>query len=63
MSDARGRAGIQAYKGHSTYLRGKKIRIDMLQMDPEQPELELKDTEDAAEGATPEGENAAAADR
>ena len=29
MSDARGNGGIQAYKGHSTYQRGRKIRIDI----------------------------------
>ena len=43
MSDARGRGGIQAYGGHSTYIRGKKIRIDVPQAEPEQPELELAD--------------------
>mmetsp|Transcript_39484 Transcript_39484/g.51691 ORF Transcript_39484/g.51691 Transcript_39484/m.51691 type:complete len:100 (+) Transcript_39484:1096-1395(+) len=51
MSDARGHGGIQAYKGHSTYIRGKKIRIDVPQLEPEQPELELGD--DGAEGTTP----------
>jgi len=35
MSDARARGGIQAYKKHSTYLRGKKIRIDIPQSMPE----------------------------
>jgi len=32
MSDAQGRGGIQAYKGHSTCLRGKKIRIDYTEL-------------------------------
>ena len=39
MSDAR-RHGIQAYKGHSKYVRGKKIKIDIPQPEPSQ-ELEL----------------------
>lgn len=29
MSDAGGKGGIQAYKGHSQYVRGRKIRIDV----------------------------------
>ena len=39
MSDAR-RHGIQAYKGHSKYVRGKKIKVDIPQPEPSQ-ELEL----------------------
>lgn len=39
MSDAR-RHGIQAYKGHSKYVRGKKIKIDIPQPEPSQ-ELDL----------------------
>ena len=35
MSDAR-RNGIQAYKGHSKYIRGKKIKVEV-------PQPELKD--------------------
>lgn len=53
MSDAQGGSGIQAYKGHSTYLRGKKIRIDVPQQEPEQPELELEFQAPAPEGSTP----------
>ena len=33
MSDAR-RNGIQAYKGHSRYIRGKKIKVDIPQPEP-----------------------------
>jgi len=40
MSDARGRGGIQAYQRHSTYVRGRKIRIDVPH-EIAQPELEL----------------------
>ena len=39
MSDAR-RNGIQAYKGHSKYIRGKKIKVDIPQPEPQQ-ELDL----------------------
>lgn len=49
MSDARGQGGIQAYQGHSTYVRGRKIRIDVPQPEVAQPELELT-PDDAAEG-------------
>jgi len=59
MSDAQGRGGIQAYKGHSTYLRGKKIRIDVPLTDPEQPELELE----GPAGPAPEGSTPAAPQR
>lgn len=48
MSDARGAGGIQAYKGHSQYVRGKKIRIDVPQPEA-QPELELNDDVTPAE--------------
>ena len=47
MSDARSGGGIQAYQGHSTYLRGRKIRIDIPEPAVQQPELEL------GEDATP----------
>ena len=50
MSDARGRGGIQAYGAHSTYIRGKKIRIDVPQAEPEQPELDL-DTQNGTPAA------------
>lgn len=59
MSDARGNGGIQAYKGHSTYVRGRKIRIDIPQTQPEQPELEL--TPDAEPTLNEDGEPVAAA--
>lgn len=49
MSDARGQGGIQAYQGHSTYVRGRKIRIDVPQPEVAQPELELT-PDDGAEG-------------
>lgn len=44
LSDARGNGGIQAYKGHSQYVRGKKIRIDVPVADGVTPDaLELND--------------------
>lgn len=51
MSDARGNGGIQAYKGHSKYVRGRKIRIDVPHEDVTQGDLEITDdqpTENAA---------------
>lgn len=54
LSDARGNGGIQAYKGHSQYVRGRKIRIDVPLPEIEQPELELKDEEEKETPATPE---------
>ena len=50
FSDAGGGAGIQAYRGHSQYVRGKKIRIEVPQQEPEQaqPELEFTDGDEAA---------------
>ena len=42
MGDAR-RGGIQAYQGHSSYVRGRKIRIDIPEPQIVQPELELAD--------------------
>ena len=46
MSDAR-RNGIQAYKGHSKYVRGKKIKLDIPQPDPEpQTEIDLTTPEE-----------------
>ena len=47
MSDAR-RQGIQAYKGHSKYVRGRKIKVDIPQAEPSQ-ELELTPEEPARE--------------
>lgn len=48
MSDARANGGIQAYKGHSTYVRGRKIRIDVPQPPEETPDLDLElDSEEA----------------
>ena len=41
ISDSRGGGGIQVYKGHSQYVRGRKIRIDVPQPEGEQPNLEL----------------------
>ena len=40
MSDAR-KGGRQAYRGHSQYLRGRKIRIDIPEPQPVEEELEL----------------------
>ena len=34
MSDAR-RGGIQANKGHSKYIRGKKIKVEVPQPEPD----------------------------
>ena len=34
FSDARAGAGIQAYRGHSQYVRGRKIRIEVPQPEP-----------------------------
>ena len=45
MSDARGQGGIQAYKGHSQYVRGRKIRIDVQKQESaDKAELEFNDT-------------------
>lgn len=41
MSDARSNGGIQAYGGHSQYVRGRKIRIDVAAPEPVPAELEL----------------------
>lgn len=61
MSDARGRGGIQAYKGHSQYVRGRKIRIDIPKQDVTQEELEIADTPVENGVAGENGEAAAAA--
>lgn len=42
MSDARANGGIQAYAGHSKYVRGRKMRIDVPAPVPVQPELDLE---------------------
>lgn len=57
MSSARGGGGIQAYQGHSKYVRGRKIRIDVPKQDVTQTDLEINNE------ATPDenGENAEAA--
>ena len=47
MSRAR-QGGIQAYEGHSQYIRGRKVRIDVPEPAIEQPELELDDQGAAA---------------
>ena len=52
MSDARTNGGIQAYAGHSQYVRGRKMRIDVPAPVPKQPELELNDSA-AVNGETP----------
>lgn len=55
LSDARAKGGIQAYKGHSQYVRGRKIRIEVPQVEEEatpNPELELNTEE--GEGETPQ---------
>jgi len=56
MSEARSQGGIQAYGGHSQYVRGRKIRVDVPATEPVPAELEL----DGGETATDEnGEPAA----
>ena len=54
MSRAR-QGGIQAYEGHSQYVRGRKVRIDVPDPEIVQPELELADENGAAQqnGETP----------
>ena len=47
MSRAR-MGGIQAYEGHSQYIRGRKVQIDVPEPAIEQPELELADENGAA---------------
>ena len=57
MSSARGGGGIQAYQGHSKYVRGRKIRIDVPKQDVTQTDLEINN-----EGTPDEnGENGEAA--
>lgn len=51
MSEAR-TGGTQAYAGHSQYVRGRKIRIDIPAPEPIQPELQL---DDGAAAATENG--------
>ena len=47
MSRARS-GGIQAYEGHSQYVRGRKLRIDIPEPEQVQPELELEENEETA---------------
>ena len=55
MSSAKQGGGIQAYQGHSKYIRGRKIRIDVPQSeDVTQKDLEITDDAEATEnGETP----------
>ena len=54
MADARSGGGIQATKGHSTYIRGRKIKITFKDKDlDDEPELSLDNADDT--GATKEG--------
>ena len=54
MADARSGGGIQATKGHSTYIRGRKIKIIFKDKDlDDEPELSLDNADDT--GATKEG--------
>lgn len=55
MSEAKAGQGVQAYKDHSKYMRGRKVRIDLPDAPtPEAPELELApDNETPGEGETP----------
>lgn len=46
LSDASGNEGIQAYKGHSKYVRGRKIRIDLPQPQAAEGTTELEITPD-----------------
>ena len=57
MSDAGGKGGIQAYKGHSQYIRGRKIRIDLPRQQETtegeaQTELELTPDDQPQENGT-----------
>ena len=49
ISDARSK-GIQAYKGHSRYMRGRKIKINYTEPQHVPTELEL-----TPDGETPDG--------
>ena len=41
LDDARSKGGVQAYKGHSTYMRGRKIKIHFQDPNSQDKELEL----------------------
>ena len=56
MSDAR-KGGRQAYRGHSQYLRGRKIRIDIPEPQPVKEELDF--TPDGEGQLEPDTEGAA----
>lgn len=57
MSSAKQGGGIQAYQGHSKYVRGRKIRIDVPQQDVTQQDLEITDNAEPTEnGETPAAE-------
>ena len=60
FSDAGGRGGIQAYKGHSQYVRGRTIRIEVPEKTPS-AELDLAPEQDSPEAAPQEGEAGATA--
>ena len=56
MSEARSGGGIQAYKAHSTYMRGRKIKIIFKDKDAdEEPELDFEN--DQANGGTGSSDN------
>ena len=52
MSRARS-GGIQAYEGHSQYVRGRKLRIDIPEPEQAQPELELEESKEPLRPAGP----------
>lgn len=51
MDEARTNGGTQAYKGHSTYMRGKKIKVNYIPEEKPEPEQAANTT---AEPAIPE---------
>ena len=53
MSRARS-GGIQAYEGHSQYVRGRKLRIDIPEPEQAQPELELEESKETPKPERPE---------
>ena len=53
MSRARS-GGIQAYEGHSQYVRGRKLRIDIPEPEQPQPELELEESKETPKPERPE---------
>lgn len=42
MADARSGGGVQAYKKHSTYMRGRKIKVHFKDNEDEEPELSME---------------------